>query len=232
MRAPLDAAEVDVAVECGDDADGIDVRAASACDSARPETAARMIAVRRATRSTTIPSATLTQSPVHRSNRPQRTRTWSLDVMASQMPVDASDARRGAVVCEALGNAFGPALPNELARMRHCRIPSWTAPTRRTKAGQRETGRLAGSATTGADITNNLPSHKTGASTVARLTAAPPHIFPWDVENPRLRSDQPVNTLQKQLHPPIVILALGVPDVGLQSKRVLQALLGAPKRRR
>ena len=37
-------------------------------------------------------------------------------------------------------------------------------------------------------------------------------------------------TLAKQLHPPVVILALGVLDVGLQSKRVLQAL-GEPKRR-
>ena len=37
--------------------------------------------------------------------------------------------------------------------------------------------------------------------------------------------------LAEQLHPPVVILALGVLDVGLQSKRVLQPLLGEPKRR-
>ena len=74
------------------------------------------------------------------------------------------------------------------------------------------------------------PLARTGASTVARFTGAPQHIFPWDVENPRLRSDQPV-TLAEQLHPPVAILALGVLDVGLQSKRVLQALLGEPKRR-
>ena len=86
--------------------------AASACDSARPETAARMIAVRRGTRSTTVPSATVTQSPVHRSNRPERTRNWSLDVMASQMPRSTRVMRAGVESCVKLSELRTPAAPS------------------------------------------------------------------------------------------------------------------------
>ena len=111
---PLDAAEVDVAVERGHDADGIDVRGKrlrlGAAGNRRPhdrgsswdEVDDRSVGDRHPVTGAQVEPAGTHAQQVAGCNG------------VADGAVDAGDAGRGGVVCEALANGFGPAVLDEL----------------------------------------------------------------------------------------------------------------------
>ena len=121
---PLDAAKVDVAVERADDADGIDIRGKrlrlGAAGNRRPhdrgsswhEVDDRSVGDRHPVTGAQVEPAGTHAQLVAGCNG------------VADAAVDAGDACRGGVVCEALGNGFGPAVLDELATIWHRRIPS------------------------------------------------------------------------------------------------------------